>query len=78
MMDELINTVATRTGLSPDQAKAAVESVMGFLKERLPAPLASSLDSLVGGGGEQGSAEGSGEGLAGKASSLLGNLFNKS
>lgn len=70
MMDELINKVAEKTGLSPDQAKAAVESVIGFLKEKLPVPLASELDSLLG------ASEGSGnEGLASAASAVLGNLF---
>jgi hypothetical protein len=77
MMDELVNRVTAKTGLSQDQATAAVESVLGLLKEKLPAPLASHLDSLVGGG--QGSAEAGGEGLAGKASAMLGNMFgNKS
>ena len=75
MMDELLNRVTEKTGLSPDQAKSAVESVLGFLKEKLPAPLASGLDSLVGGG--ESSAEASGEGLMGKASAALGNLFGK-
>jgi len=72
MMDQLINRVTEKTGLSPDQSKAAVESVIGFLKEKLPAPLASGLDSLIGG------AEGSNEGLASKATSALGSLFGKS
>ena len=31
MMNELLNGVTATTGLSPDQAKAAVESVLGFL-----------------------------------------------
>ena len=75
MMDELINRVTAKTGLSPDQAQAAVNTVLGFLKEKLPAPLASGLDSLVGGG--EGSGEGSNEGLASKATSALGNLFGK-
>jgi hypothetical protein len=69
-MDELLNRVTQKTGLSPDQAKAAVDSVLGFLKAKLPAPLASSLEGLVGGGGQ-------GEGLASKASAALGGLFHK-
>ena len=76
MMDELIGRVSEKTGLSPDQAQAAVEAVIEFLKEKLPAPLASGLDRLV--GGAEGADEGSGEGLAGKASAALGNLFGKS
>ena len=76
MMDELINRVTEKTGLSPDQAQAAVNTVLGFLKEKLPAPLASGLDSLV--GGAEGSGEAGNEGLASKASAVLGNLFGKS
>lgn len=51
-MDELINMVAQRTGLGPDKAKTAIDTVVGFLKTKLPAPLAEQLDTaLVGGGG---------------------------
>ena len=45
MMDERPNRVTEKTGLSQDQANVAVESVIGFLKEKLPAPIASGLDS---------------------------------
>ena len=76
MMDELINRVTAKTGLSPGQAKAAVGSVIGFLKEKLPAPIASSLDSLV--SGAEGSEEANKEGLTNKATAALGNLFGKS
>ncbi|MEO7145887.1 MAG: hypothetical protein ABI165_20530 [Bryobacteraceae bacterium] len=69
MMDELVNTVTQKTGLSPDQAQSAVDSVLEFLKQRLPAPLASHLDSLISG------QPGGGEGLASKAGAALGNLF---
>lgn len=74
MMDELLSRVTERTGLSPEQAKSAVETVLGFLKEKLPAPLANGLSSLVGAG--EGGAAG-GEGLASKASAAVGNLFRK-
>jgi hypothetical protein len=69
MMDELLNRVTEKTGLSPDQAKAAVESVIGFLKEKLPAPLAGELESLVGGGATDS------EGLMGDASTILRKMF---
>jgi hypothetical protein len=84
MMNEMISAVSTRTGLSEDQARSAVDAVLGLLKTRLPAPLASHLDSLVGGsasagadssGGEVSGTEG--EGLASEASAMLGNLFGK-
>ena len=49
MMDELISEVCTKTGLSQDQARSAVNAVIGVLKTRLPAPLASCLDGVAGG-----------------------------
>ena len=73
MMNELLNRVTTTTGLSPDQAKAAVESVLGFLKEKLPAPLAGTLDSLLHRGASE--TEAGGQGMMGQAGSMLGNLF---
>jgi len=75
MMDELIEHVSAKTGLSQDQTRAAVMAVIGFLKERLPAPLAGALDNLVNG---QGSGTGAGgDTLAGEAESVLGALFAK-
>ena len=47
MMNELIDRVSERTGLSPEQAQAAVDVVLGLLKERLPAPVAGVLTSFV-------------------------------
>jgi hypothetical protein len=85
MMDELISAVSTRTGLSQDQARSAVDAVVGLLKTKLPAPLASHLDSLVGGSASAAAGDGSdaetsgtesGE-LASAATALLGNLFDK-
>ena len=46
-MEELIKTVSAKTGISEDQARTAVTTVLGFLKEKLPAPLASQIDSAV-------------------------------
>ncbi|HEU4762158.1 MAG TPA: hypothetical protein VFS74_07535 [Gemmatimonadales bacterium] len=48
-MDELINMVAQKTGLAPDKARTAVDTVLGFLKNRLPAPMASQLDAALSG-----------------------------
>jgi hypothetical protein len=83
MMNDLINTVSEKTGLGPDQARAAVEAVLGLLKERLPSPVAGVLTSLVHGGegsaaaaGAGGSGEIGGAALAGEAEALLGNLFS--
>ena len=67
-MDNLISMVAQRTGISEDKARTAVDTVVGFLKERAPAGLSGQIDSLVGG-------ESSGAG--GIASSLGGMLGGK-
>jgi len=48
-MDELIKLVAQKTGISQDQAKTAVDTVVGFIKEKLPAPIADRVDDILGG-----------------------------
>ena len=48
-MDELINLVAQKTGISNEQARMAVDTVVGFLKNKLPAPMAGQLDSVLDG-----------------------------
>ena len=68
-MDELIRQVAERTGIGEDKARTAVETVVGFLKERLPAPVAGHLDGVLGGGGASG-----GGGIADQAGGVLGGL----
>ena len=50
-MDELVKLVSQKTGLSEEMAKTAVETVVGFLKEKLPAPIAEQIDSVLGGAG---------------------------
>jgi len=50
-MDELVKRVSQKTGLSEEMAKTAVETVIGFLKEKLPAPIAGQIDSVLGGAG---------------------------
>ena len=52
-MDDLITQISERTGLSPDQAKSAVDMVVNYLKAKLPGPLAGQLDSVLAGGGGQ-------------------------
>jgi hypothetical protein len=49
-MDELIKLVVAKAGISEAQAKTAVETVVNFLKQKLPAPLASQLDGVLAGG----------------------------
>ncbi len=57
-MDELVKLVAQKTGLPPDQAKVAVETVIGFLKQKLPAPIAGQIDGVLGGSGKADVAKG--------------------
>ncbi len=48
-MEELVKLVSQRAGISEGQAKAAVETVVGFLKDKLPAPIAGQIDGLLSG-----------------------------
>jgi hypothetical protein len=64
-MDQLVNLVAERAGIPPESAKTAVETVLGFLKDKLPEPIASQVTSVIGGGS-----------LPSDPSSLMGNLGN--
>ena len=49
-MDQLISLVAQKSGISQDQARMAVTTVLDFLKQKLPAPVAAEVDSLLQGG----------------------------
>ena len=49
-MDELIKLVSQKTGIPQATAKTAVETVVGYLKDKLPDPLAGQLDNLLEGG----------------------------
>ena len=64
-MDELIKLVSQRAGLSEKQAKAAVDAVIGYLKDKLPAPIAGQIDGLLGGGGMPKDLGGVAKGLGG-------------
>ena len=72
-MDELIKLVASKTGLSDGHARLAVDTVLSYLKTRLPAPLAGQLDSLL--------ATGAGNGIGnldvGSIGGAIGSLFDK-
>lgn len=46
-MQDIVKLVTERTGISEAQAQTAVETVVGFLKERLPAPVAGQIDGLL-------------------------------
>lgn len=65
-MNELVQMVTQKTGISEDKARQAVEVVIGHLKSRLPGPIASQLDSFTGGGSGN---------TQNDASSMLGNML---
>ena len=66
-MEELVKLVSKKTGISEDMARTTVETVLGFLKERLPDPIAGQIDSVLGGAA-------TGQGLGGLAQGLGGML----
>jgi hypothetical protein len=65
-MNEIIQRLIERTGLPEDKAATAVDTVVGFLKEKLPPSIGSQIDGLVSGGG--------GSGIAGNLSGMAGSL----
>jgi len=48
-MQEIIALITQKTGISEQQAQTAVDTVVGYLKQKLPGPLAAQLDSVVAG-----------------------------
>lgn len=71
-MEELIKVVSAKSGISEDQARTAVQTVVSFLKEKLPAPLAGQVDSALGAG-----AQALGGVDVGAVTGALGGLFGK-
>lgn len=72
MLDELVRRISEKTGLPEEQARSAAEAAIGFVKEKLPEPIAGQIDGYLGGGtGEAGTDGGD---LMGQAQNALGNL----
>ena len=46
-MNELINLVSQKTGLTEGKAKLAVDVIVSYLKEKLPAPIASQVEKAL-------------------------------
>jgi hypothetical protein len=61
-VEELIKQVTEKAGISGDQAKTAVSTVLEFLKGKVPG-IGGQLEGLLGGGGGEG-------GLGGAADAL--------
>jgi uncharacterized protein (DUF2267 family) len=46
-MDELVKLVADKVGISEAQAQQAVETVLAFLKDKLPEPIAGQVEAAL-------------------------------
>ena len=64
-MDELIELVTKKAGISESQATKAVETVAKYLKEHLPEPIADQVDTALAGGDVSDSLGGLTKGLGG-------------
>lgn len=64
-MDELVKLVVKKTGISEEQARGAIDTVVKFIKQKLPAPIASQVDGVLSGSGASDALKGLG-GLFGK------------
>ena len=68
MRDELVTLVADKTGLTEDMARVAVETVVDYLRVKLPAAIAGQMDRVLGGAGTATNLAG----LAGGLGDILG------
>jgi hypothetical protein len=50
-MDELVQQVSAKTGLSAEVSREAAKAVLSILKEKLPAPIAGQIESFMAGKG---------------------------
>ncbi len=69
-MEQLIKLVTEKTGISQEQAKTAVDTVIGFIKDKLPAGMQGQVDSLLSGNSSLGD-------MAGGMKDKLGGMFGK-
>ncbi len=73
-MNELVQLVQQKTGLSQEMAQKVVDTIAGYLKTKLPEPMASGLDSLL--GGSTGTAAAAGDAAA-DATADAGGVMDK-
>ena len=73
-MDKLLELVQEKAGISAEQAQKAIDAVMGFMQDKLPAPIASQIEKFMGGDDEGGDDEGGGMlgGITDKLGGLMG------
>lgn len=56
-MDELIKTLSEKTGLPEDKARMAADTVVNFIKSKLPSSVAGQVDGALSGQGSSGIAD---------------------
>ena len=66
-MEELINSIATKAGITPEQAKTAITTVAETLKSKMPHYFHAQIDNLLNGGSLS-------EGVKNKMEDLKGDL----
>jgi hypothetical protein len=49
MSKTLVQLIQEKTGISEEQAQGALNTVVGFLKEKLPEPISGQIDGLISG-----------------------------
>jgi hypothetical protein len=69
-MNELVQLIQQKTGLSEDVAQTVVNTVMEHLKGRLPANMAAGLDQVMAGGESTGAG-----GLMDQAKSMVAGMM---
>lgn len=67
-MEKLINLVSQKAGITTSQAETAVNTVVSFLKDRLPPGMAGQVDNYLKGSGDS-------TGGAGGMADKLGGMF---
>lgn len=73
-MDELIKTIQEKTGLPVDKAQDVIETVVGFVADKLPGPIGDQVKNFLGGDDDANADDGDDGGLMDKAKDALGGL----
>lgn len=68
-MNEIVQQIVQRVGIPEDKARMAVQLVVEHLKGKVPGPIASQLDSYLGGQQQSGS---DGGGLGSAITGMMG------
>jgi hypothetical protein len=48
-MEDLIKKIVDKTGIPADKARSAAETVIGYIKNKLPAPISGQIDNVISG-----------------------------